>query len=154
MTVLPSTDPVCSQVLWVCAAARKRSKWLPTNKHPSRSPSSASAIQPNSAPGQGCQQQPLIKSCWPQTLSQDDSLITCENMHHAFQGAFPQPWVQHRAGLGLMPSSPCVKSQQGTQQAWNIDSYLHHASHLSDDDSLEATLHGQKHQSLRSLLGQ
>ncbi|KAL0051206.1 hypothetical protein WJX82_003759 [Trebouxia sp. C0006] len=74
--------------------ARKRSKWLPTNKHPSRSPSSASAIQPNSAPGQGCQQRPLIK---PQTLTQDDSLITCENMHHAFQGAFPQPWVQHRA---------------------------------------------------------
>ena len=154
MTVLPSTDPVCSQVLWVCAAARKRSKWLPTNRHPSCSPSSASAIQPNPAPGQGCQQQPLIKSCWPQTLSQDDSLLTYQNMHHAFQGIFPQPVVQHRAGPGLIPPSLFVQAKQGTQQAGNIDSYLHHASHPSDDDSLEATLHDQKHQSLLSLLGQ
>ena len=153
MTILPSVNPVCSQVLWVCAAARKRSKWLPTNKHPSRSPSSASAIQPNSAPGQGCQQQPLISSRWPQTLSQDDVLLTSENMQHAFRGTFPQPLVQHRAGLGLMPPSPFAQVKQGTRQAGNIDNRLQHA-HPNDDDSLEASLHDQKHQSLLSLLGQ
>ncbi len=135
MTFLPSVNPVRSELLWVCAAARKRSKWLPTNKHPSRSPSpsSVSAIPPNAAPGQGCQQQPLFKSCWPQTLSQDDSFLTSQKTH-AFQGVFPQPLVQRRAGPGLIPLSPFVKTSR----------------HPND----EASLHDQKHQSLLSLLGQ
>lgn len=152
MTVLPSINPVYSQLLWVCAAARKRSKWLPTKKHPSCSPSSA--IQPKTAPGQNCQQQPLIKSCWPQTLSLDESLLTSQNMHHAFRGIFPQPLVQHRAGPGLIPPSPFVQAKQGTQQAGDIDSCLQHAFNPSGDDSLEDSLHDQKHQSLLSLLGQ
>ncbi len=29
MTFLPSVNPVRSELLWVCAAARKRSKWPP-----------------------------------------------------------------------------------------------------------------------------